>query len=145
MVQKVNIDSALQLVKEYSIKYRNPGCSKLMISKKYYLYPSDLIVEEGCLKWPQKWEFCGEGGVYLILDKFDNVIYIGQTIHFGKRLGSYFRNNNKTCELKNSWKISPYSIVQIKIPSETIFERLSLEEFLIKNISPNENIRFKYQ
>lgn len=144
MVQEINLPSALSLIQEYSDKYRNPSCGKLEISKKYYLFPEQINLNDINMCWPKKWEYCGDAGIYLILDKEDNVIYVGETTHFGNRFGSYFRDNNKICELKNNWNVLPYSVIQVKVPAETIFERLGLEEFLIKKILPSENVRFNY-
>lgn len=144
MVQEINLKSALNLITEYSSKYRNPNSTKLEISTKYYLFPELEDLQNNILGWPQQWSFCGDGGVYLILDENENVIYIGETTHFGNRFGSYFRHKNRRCEFKDHWNVLPYSIIQVKVPADTIFERLSLEEYLIKKLLPSENIRFKY-
>lgn len=142
MVQEINLELALNFVQEYSEKYRNPNSSELEIGNQYFLFPEN--VELKISSWPQKWQFCGDGGVYLILDINKIIIYIGETTHFGNRFGSYFGNPNNKCLLKQVWNTEPYSLVQIKVPAETLFERLGLEEFLIKKILPSENIRFKY-
>ena len=42
-----------------------------------------------------------EPGVYLMKDKFDNIIYVGKAISLRKRVRQYFQKNNKTKRIEN--------------------------------------------
>lgn len=134
---KMKTLEVIELVKTYSEKYRASHLENFEIGFKYYLFPNS---DEECkLGWPNQWQFCGSSGVYLFIDKNDEVIYIGETTHFGNRFGSYFANQKGKCLLKNEWNSVPICVLPIKVPNESSFERLALEEFLIKNIKTTDN------
>ena len=80
-------------------------------------------------------------GIYLFIDENDEVIYIGETTHFGNRFGSYFSSKIENL-LKHNWNSNPHFVIPIKVPTESSFERLGLEEYLIKKTNPIDNKRF---
>lgn len=132
----------IELIDQYSEKYRGPNLEKFEIGNQYFLFPNSEIQNKS--GWPKKWQFCGNAGVYLFIDKNDEVIYVGETTHFGNRFGSYFSGKIDNL-LKHNWSSKPHSVLQIKVPSESSFERLALEEYLIKKTNPLENKRFNYR
>jgi excinuclease UvrABC nuclease subunit len=67
-------------------------------------------------------------GVYLLFDKYDNVIYIGQTSNIYTRLKAHLRNKNKD-----------FSYAKV-ICVDNNNHRLTLEKLLIHYINPVNNI-----
>ncbi|MFA6866227.1 MAG: excinuclease ABC subunit UvrC [Clostridia bacterium] len=79
-------------------------------------------------------------GVYIMLDEFDNVLYVGKAKNLSNRVRQYFQKNvknAKTIVLVN--KISHFRY--IITPNE--YEALILENNLIKEFSPPFNILLK--
>lgn len=139
---KMKTQQVIELVNQYSEKFRGQNLENFEIGQKYFLFPnSEDEVKSG---WPNQWQFCGNAGIYLFIDENDEVIYIGETTHFGNRFGSYFANNDGKCSIKNSWNSAPLSVIPIKVPQESTFERLALEEFLIKKVKTTDNKKFNY-
>jgi len=136
------LPEVLRFVEEYSIKYRNKHLKKFDISNPYDLFPSENSEYIG---WPSEWPNNDKHGVYLIMDKEFNVIYIGESANIGKRLGNYFQySDDKSCKIVPSdWSVKPKYICTIAVDSQTWFERLSLEEFLIYNTQPIDNKKSK--
>ncbi|MFV0143451.1 MULTISPECIES: GIY-YIG nuclease family protein [Empedobacter] len=129
----------LKLIEQFSQTYRNSDLEKFEIGEKYVLYPKEG--EETEFSWPNQWQFCGDSGIYLFIDENDEVIYIGETTHFGNRFGSYFSSKIENL-LKHNWNSNPHFVIPIKVPTESSFERLGLEEYLIKKTNPIDNKRF---
>ncbi|QNM86853.1 GIY-YIG nuclease family protein [Polaribacter pectinis] len=141
----MQIEEAKELVKKYELDFRNPKLEGFEISKNYDLFP-DKSSDKYASKWPDKYYHNGRFGVYLILDEKLEVIYVGKANNIGKRLGSYFMYNkdDKSCLIRHdSWKKRPKYICSIAVSDKTWFECLSLEEYLIHNIKPIDNIRSK--
>lgn len=133
----------LILVNTYSLMYRALDLEKFEVGERYYLFPTEE--DKFDFSWPKKWQFCGNSGIYLFIDQNDEVIYIGETTHYGNRFGSYFGNGiKKECSLKHNWNNQPFCVLPIKVPEESSFERLALEEYLIKKCRPIENTKFNY-
>lgn len=136
----MKLQEVLELVNEYSEKYRHPNLAKFEISGLYDLYPDLHTVQFCSSKWPDVWEHCGNCGVYFFTDDNLEVIYIGKASHFGYRFGSYFMyGENKKCQLKDSRISDPRFVITVAIPSETSFESPALEEFLIRTVQPHQN------
>ncbi|MDE6702880.1 MAG: GIY-YIG nuclease family protein [Muribaculaceae bacterium] len=130
-----NKTTALELVKNYNRKYNtnfNP-------TTPYRLFPD----ENGVYEFKdQAWPCNGRAGVYLILSRDYDVIYVGQTISFGRRFYGYFKDVNGHCNIRSdNWSEKPYAIIAIAAPDDRKYERLSLEEYLINNLQPNDNVR----
>lgn len=129
---KIKITTAIELVKYYELRYN----TQFEISKLYSLFPTEN--EYG---FTNSWPFLNDGGVYLVLDENMDVIYVGKADVFGKRLYDHFREDeNGRCIVRESgWKNSPRYIVNIKVPSERLYENLSLEGYLIRTLDPDDN------
>lgn len=135
-------EQVIKLVDLYSKKFRAANLKDFLVGSQYNLFP---IAEENLeFIWPKQWQFCGNSGIYLFINEDNDVIYIGETTHFGNRFGSYFSNDNGKCYLKHQWNLIPKYVIPIKVPDDSSFERLALEEYLIKLTKPGENKRFNY-
>lgn len=121
--------------------YNNRYHTTFVLGEKYRLFPQ----EEGEYGFKENtWPCNGRAGVYLILDDNDEVIYIGQSKSFGYRFYQYFKDDNGTCVVKSPyWSKKPEAIVAIPAPDCAQYERLSLEEYLISNMKPVDNIMGK--
>lgn len=138
----MKINKVLELVDTFSKKYRGQGIEGLERSENYDLFPKNADTYGW---WTGEWPNNGRYGVYLIMDKDKNVIYVGESTNVGKRLGDYFQKlDDKSCKIvHDSWSRKPKYVCTIAVPSETWFERLALEEFLIFNVQPVDNKKSK--
>lgn len=87
-----------------------------------------------------KTSFPIQPGVYRMLDKDDNIIYIGKAKNLKNRLSSYFDNSAKSARIK----LMIAEIVSIEVtiaPTEN--DALILEQKLISKIKPRYNIIFR--
>lgn len=130
---------ALELIEYYQLRYN----TRFEISNIYSLFP-----EGDEYGFTESWPFLNNGGVYLILDKNKNVIYVGKTDNFGHRLYDHFREGSEgECIIfEKGWKNQPHYIINIKVSDERIYENLSLEGYLISILDPDDNTigRSKY-
>jgi len=78
-------------------------------------------------------------GVYLFLDKKENVLYVGKAINLKKRVASYFKNKKDLGEKTNVLVSQIDKIKTIRVESE--IESLLLEANLIKKYQPKYNIK----
>ena len=133
-----NKTKTLELVDEYNKHYH----TKFEPLKPYHLFPD----ESGkCEFENQSWPGNERAGVYLILSKDDEVLYVGESNSLGRRFYSYFRSVDGKCIiLSDNWSKEPYAIISIPAPDDRRYERLSLEEYLIQNLRPIDNIRGKF-
>jgi excinuclease ABC subunit C len=79
-------------------------------------------------------------GIYKMLDKSGNVIYIGKAKNLKNRVSQYFKqsnNNKKTLALRSN--ISDFSVIVTKTETQALF----LENDLIKQFKPKYNILLK--
>ena len=140
-MKKTQLKDVLELINEYSEKYRGENLEKFIISDIYKLFPES----SDCYGWPNEWPNNGRYGVYLIMDIDQNVIYVGESSNIGNRLSDYFQySEDKSCKIIHNWSATPKYVCTIAVPSETWFERLALEEFLIYNVQPIDNKKSKY-
>lgn len=140
----MKLDKVKLLIEEYQLKFRNPNLSEFEISPIYDLFPTEDISKD-FQKWADTYYHNGKCGVYLILnDKFE-VIYVGESLNIGKRLGYYFGyREDKSCLIKhNFWSENPRYVCSIAVENNTWFERLGLEEYLIYKIQPIDNDKGK--
>lgn len=140
-MDKTQLNKVLELVNEYAVKYRSKNLGKFDISDIYDLFPDS----KDTYGWFNEWPNNGRYGIYLIMDKDKNVIYVGESSNIGKRLSNYFQiSEDKSCKIIHEWIKKPRYVCTIAVPSETWFERLALEEFLIYNVQPIDNKKSKY-
>lgn len=91
-------------------------------------------IEEELKKLPK------EPGVYLMKDKYDNIIYVGKAINLKNRVGSYFRKTNKTDRiLKMVSQIDHFEYIVVANEAEALI----LECNLIKENRPKYNVLLK--
>lgn len=129
---KVSYHIALELIAYYELRYN----TQFEISKIYSLFP-----EKDEYGFTESWPFLNNGGVYLILDKNKNVIYVGKADTFGHRLYDHFREGpDGECKInEDGWKNKPHYIINIKVPDDRKYENLSLEGYLISVLDPDDN------
>lgn len=136
---KKYLKDAKQLVNKYNRDYR----TEFELEKKYDLFPEndEVYGYNPSNEWPGN----HKSGVYLILDKYEEVIYVGQTTSFGYRFYQYFKPaGDHGVKYSDAWKGKPRYIVAIPVPDQDKkYERLSLEEYLIENLNPIDNTRGK--
>ena len=132
-----NKTKAIELVEKYNQRYH----TAFEPLSPYHLFPD----ENGeCEFKHQSWPGNERAGVYLILSKDDEVLYVGESNSLGRRFYSYFRDDEGKCIiLSDNWSKEPYAIISIPAPDDRRYERLSLEEYLIQNLRPIDNIRGK--
>lgn len=134
----------------YSAEFRHPSLRQLLVSGIYDLFPetgtpTNVPAES---KWPDPWPNAESAGVYAMLDENLFVRYVGKASmksSIGRRLSSYFiyedRANNKRCKLSHpeGWLAHPRFVVSV--PVSLSFESPSIEEFLILQLLPPENLQ----
>ena len=79
-------------------------------------------------------------GVYRMLDKNQQVIYVGKAKNLKNRLSSYFRNTGLSPKTQSL--VSHIDAIEV-INTRTESEALILENDLIKNLNPRYNILFR--
>ncbi|MDE6198504.1 MAG: GIY-YIG nuclease family protein [Muribaculaceae bacterium] len=130
-----SLEKALKLVSNYNIRYN----TMFKPSHQYKLHP--LEGEYGIID--NEWPCNHKAGVYLILDKNNVVIYVGQSSSLGYRFYQYFNPTDKIKPVRHKWKGTPDSIIAFSASDTAAYERLSLEEYLIYELSPLDNKRAK--
>ena len=111
-------------------------------------YNAECEIKEYYLsQWPADWPFCGYGGIYVILNESEEVIYIGETTDFGRRLSQHFSgDSNNKVKCNHDW-LNPYCILAVKLQDNSL--RLTIEERLISFYDPMYNkkkvFKAKYQ
>lgn len=135
-----SLNNAIELINEYSEKYRNPNLETFLISKRYALFPTDEETRESELYWPKEYPNASRQGIYLICSANLDLLYVGKVSMnntFGSRFSAYFayEPDGKTCKLKhgNNWSQKPHYLVTVSVPTDSSFEAPALEEFLIKS------------
>lgn len=134
----------------YSTEFRHPSQCQLVMSKIYDLFPEtgSLINVPVESKWPDPWPNAESPGIYAMLDEDLFVRYIGKASmksSIGRRLSLYFiyedRAKNKRCKLSHpeGWLAFPRFVVSV--PVSLSFEAPSIEEFLILQLLPPENLQ----
>lgn len=91
-------------------------------------------IEEELKKLPKK------PGVYIMKDKFNNIIYVGKAVILRNRVRQYFRKNNKTKRIENMVSLIDHFEY---IVTDNEAEALILECNLIKENRPKFNVLLK--
>ena len=91
-------------------------------------------IEEELKKLPAK------PGVYIMHDKYDNIIYVGKAVSLKNRVRQYFRKNNKTARIEKMVSLIDH-FEYIVVDNEA--EALILECNLIKKNKPKFNVLLK--
>jgi hypothetical protein len=101
---------------------------------------SDLInLQES---WPhlEAWKSYSVPGVYIMLNEYGSVIYVGESVDPAKRMGDHFRYDDRTqtLETKHSWRgEKPVSVLIVTVTDKR--ESLFLECYLIFKLAPPLN------
>lgn len=107
----------------------------LQASEIYALYPQNN--EYG---WPSVYPNSSSAGIYAMLDKNKNVIYIGKSNNIGYRMSNYFAyDENKKCRLKDTKVEGVVYLMTFATMDNEKYACSSLEEFLISELSPQCN------
>lgn len=128
-------------VKAYDRKYRHFSLPRLEISSIHKLKP---FKEGSCNRflWPQAWPHAERHGVYLMLGKNGDVLYIGKAStlrSLGARLGDYFPDKTSK-KVRFYWKHwTPHYVITVAVPQDNPFEAASLEEYLVSTLCPEHN------
>lgn len=132
-------ESSLQAIGTALDEYNNRYNTKFKLSDRYSLFPK----EEGEYGYNDEWPGNKHAGVYLVMTKDYEILYVGQSKDIGQRLYEHFPPCNGSCNIKEIWQKPPYYLYIITVPDNAIWERLSLEEFLIQKFEPIDNKRGK--
>lgn len=97
--------------------------------------------------YKDEWPGNKHAGVYFVMSENDHLLYVGQSKDLGQRLYQHFppsgERENPVCTFKENWSMQPYFLYVSITPDDAIWERLSLEEFLIQKFNPIDNISGK--
>lgn len=134
-MNEINISNIKEALNEYNNRYN----THFQIGDKYALFPKGD--EYGYKK--NEWPGNKHAGVYFVMSEENKLLYIGQSKDLGQRLYSHFppkgTPNNPICTFKGNWSIQPCFLYVTTVPDNAIWERLSLEEFLIQKFNPIDN------
>ena len=122
-----DLNRAINLTDQYNTLYK----TSFTPTPKWRLFPE----EDGICEFAnQQWICNGMSRLYLLLFQANKELYVAQSLSFGRWCYQYFKDNNGTCVgCSPHWSDLPVSIVAIPAPEDKEFEKLSLEDFLIKN------------
>ena len=136
------LNDALAAIAAYDERYRHPNRPRLQPSSTYHLFPHETGAGATDAAWPAKFAHSDNQGVYIILDKDQQVLYVGKASldnAIGLRLGSYFRGRD-VCEVVHTgWTTAPRFVVTVPMPIDSGFEAPGLEEYLIRELQPPSN------
>ncbi|OYP56262.1 hypothetical protein CIK99_09720 [Prevotella sp. P5-92] len=122
-------------VKEKIEWFSNKYSVKFIESGIYSLFP-----QEGEYGWPAPWHNGSSPGVYILLNSNKEVIYIGEAVTIGKRLGDYFcYDENNNCMIREVSKKDSKFVVSFALEEEEHYMRFSLEQYLIGELNPPLN------
>ena len=151
-------------VSRYCEMYRHPNLEKLSLSQVYSLVagvgepprqatqapsaaPHQDQEASPPFGWPGTWPNSGEPGVYLVFDTAMNLLYVGKASMsngIGARLNGHFgyaTDGTRGCAPRGTWSAPPAYVVAIGVPHS--FEAPALEEYLILELQPPDNVRGK--
>jgi hypothetical protein len=133
----------------YHRDHRHPSKSSLELSGLFDLYPdrpnfSGRLIDG---RWPEKWPNADKKGVYIMFDEKMRLLYVGKASMnntIGSRLCEWFvYDSDRACKPKGVWKTVPRFLATVGFPGETSFEAPGLEEYLIIELNPAENVKGK--
>lgn len=131
-------DSIIQITKaleEYNSRYN----TQFRLGDKYALFPNGDEYGYKEDEWPGN----NHAGVYFVLSEDYQLLYVGQSKDLGLRCYQHFPpkkgQNNIVCTISEIWSKQPYFLYVATAPDNAIWERLSLEEFLIQILKPTDN------
>lgn len=125
---------------EYNCRYQ----TAFKLSEKYSLFPN-----EGEYGYNDEWPGNKHAGVYFVIAKDGELLYVGESQQIGRRLYEHFppicSSSSQECYIKETWHKRPYYLYVAIVPDDATWERLSLEAFLIQTLNPIDNSRGKTQ
>jgi hypothetical protein len=140
-----NLRAVQPVLDAYHNAYRNPNLGRLRLGDPYALFPEGPHPSGVKLvgRWPDEWPNVDSPGVYLILSANLDILYVGKTSlrqTFGTRLSDWFRSETDTgkCRVIGTWSSSPTYVATIPVGAP--FEAPSLEEYLIQELRPPDNL-----
>ncbi len=143
-----SLEKLRQEVEEYSRTYRHPDLPSFRLRGPYALFPeNDTFVTDPEMRWDKQWPNSDSAGVYAIFSQDGTLLYIGKAWFIGRRLASYFQyefptTKEKRCHVVHTqWTYPPTYVCTIAVPETSRFEACALEEYLIHELKPLDNIR----
>jgi len=139
-----NLQDVSAALRKYHTSYRNPSLPKLELSGLYALFPSasDRPACKVEKSWPDYWPDVDDPGVYFIFDHSLDLVYVGKAAILGRRLSEWFQyNDSGDCKVIGTWSRRPEYVATVRVSAA--FEASSLEEFLISDLCPSDNIAGK--
>jgi len=143
-----SLERLTRKVEQYDNTFRNPNLSKLELLGPYCLFPDDETpIADASIRWDQEWPNSRRAGVYIIFSKDGTLLYVGKAWFIGRRLADYFRNElpltkDRKCRvLHDGWTSTPMYVVTVAAPKDSRFEAAGLEEYLITELKPCDNLR----
>ena len=139
-----NLQNVRTALERYHSSYRNPSLPKLELSGLYALFPSAserpaYRIEKS---WPDYWPDVDASGVYFIFDHSLDLLYVGKAAILGRRLSEWFQySDSRDCKVIGTWSRRPEYVATVRVSAA--FEASSLEEFLIADLCPCDNIAGK--
>jgi hypothetical protein len=135
-------------IDDYIRMYRKESLKSLELSDLYDLFPEKKIMQPEITPvaiWPDNYPFATNKGVYVILDDFLNVLYIGKAsmnVNIGTRLGKHFcyDDDKKHCKtVEVNWSVQPRYVIIISCHDSLAFEAPALEEYLLGTVDTSDN------
>lgn len=131
----VFLDEVMEVINEYSKKYRNPSQPIFDISELYALDMNEELINDVKHRWPAGYPNGGLPGVYLVLSHNRQTLYIGKASWnscVAARLNSYFKyDDQRNYKVVHNWSKEPRYVATVTVPEENSFEASALEEYLI--------------
>ena len=136
------VEVTIQIIKKELDKYNCRYRTAFMLSEKYSLFP-----KEGEYGYNDEWPGNKHAGVYFVIAQDGELLYVGESQQIGRRLYEHFppicSSSSQECNIKETWHKQPYYLYVALAHDNAIWERLSLEEFLIQKLNPIDNDRGK--
>jgi hypothetical protein len=141
-----NLEDLKKAIEFFEANYRGSNLNSFKHGPLYDLFPEKQLSALPCDEhWPNTWPCNGKPGIYTFLDGTGSILYIGKSSansNVSARLSNYCEYGEKRrCKLKNrTWSIEPRYVWIVGVPPDSWFESAALEEYLIRELSPKDNI-----
>ena len=141
-----SLEKLRRKVEEYSQTYRHPDLQVLNPLGPYALSPDDNFVTDPKMRWDQQWPNCRMPGLRSLPPR-RNPSLRRQGVDHRQTVSELFRyefpmTKDKRCRIVHAgWTHTPTYVCTIGVPKKSRFEASALEEYLIHELKPLDNIR----